>query len=95
MSRRHIERAARLETAVKVALMQMGAGAALHSEIVRGNRQWWLSSGVRIPGAVAEQVIQHHDVTGVGDSLFAGIAAQTYRYIDRPRRRKPRQKTRR
>jgi hypothetical protein len=80
MNRQQAKRALAFDAAVTVAIGDMARGASLHAENVRGVRTWWLSNGRKIPGRIAEQVIQHKDVIDVGDALFGGITSQTYRH---------------
>jgi hypothetical protein len=41
---------------------------------------WKLSGGRRVPDDVARLVIENERVVSVGDSLFAGMTPQTFRY---------------
>jgi hypothetical protein len=44
-------------------------------------QHWRLSTGEFISREVAVTVVNLPDVVGVGDTLFAGEASQTYRYV--------------
>jgi hypothetical protein len=72
---RHLDR-------LNVALVAMKDGAALHLCLDRGAIRWWLSSGQSVDPAVAQALVRHTAVVGVGDALFGDVASQTYRYVD-------------
>jgi hypothetical protein len=57
----------------------MRRGAALHLTYERGVRVWFLSSGSKVTDDIAQLVIMHADIVGVGDSLFRNTPNQTYR----------------
>jgi hypothetical protein len=74
---RRIDR--KLATA-QLVLAEMRNGAALHLTHARGGPIWALSTGKQITDHVARLVIASSNVVGVGDALFAGCRAQTYRW---------------
>jgi hypothetical protein len=61
-------------------LMQFG-GRSLHLHF-RNRPRWHLSDGREVPAEVANLVIQHRSVVGVGDALISGCAHQTYRFAE-------------
>jgi hypothetical protein len=76
-SRRRITR--RLETAQFV-LAKMRRGEALHLTFTQYGPRWSLSGGRRIDSDVAAIVVKSASVIDVGDALFAGSTAQTFRW---------------
>jgi hypothetical protein len=56
-------------------------GAALHLHYGPDGRIWFLSSGARVRHTTAQDIIADRRVVGVGDALFEGHLAQTYRWI--------------
>ena len=80
-SRRHERRRVdRQRRAFYRALDVMRRGATLHLEFGRHGEWWGLSNGRHVSADVAALLINHPNVIGVGDSLFAGVRCQTYRY---------------
>jgi hypothetical protein len=71
-------RPARLTVARVIKLMR--GGATLHCSV--GPANWWLSNDWSVGTPVAERVIQHPDIAGVGDCLFGTEYSQTFRYIE-------------
>jgi hypothetical protein len=65
---------------------RMRGGNALYKFYVFGVPTWALTDGRRIDPAVAEIVIRHPQIVGVGDALPLGAAAksQTFRYAEDP-----------
>jgi hypothetical protein len=66
------------------ALAKLQDGMVLHSGRVNDSRTWWVSDGTVITGNTAKAVISDPRVVDCGDVLFtdAGIAAQTYRWVE-------------
>ena len=58
----------------------MRRGASLHLEFTPTGPRWMLSNGIRVDREIAERVTRSSAIVGVGDALFEGIAAQTWRY---------------
>jgi hypothetical protein len=46
-----------------------------------------LSDNSRVPQAVGQLITKDPHVEAVGDALFSATSAQTFRYVDEPRRR--------
>jgi hypothetical protein len=64
-------------------LEAMKGGAALHFS----GTEWFLLNGRVVDATIAQAVIRHPFVVGVGpvdvgDALFGDTVAQTYRYVD-------------
>jgi hypothetical protein len=79
-TRRRLEkRVGRIERAERV-LNEMRAGAALHLQHTKQGPCWALSTGRQVSDVVARLVTASASVVGVGDSLFDGCPAQTYRW---------------
>jgi hypothetical protein len=76
-SRRRATR--RLETAQFV-LAKMRRGEALHLTYTKWGPCWSLSGGRRVDSDVAAVVVKSASVVDVGDALFAGSTAQTFRW---------------
>jgi hypothetical protein len=77
--------ARRLDLSVTAVLSAMRRGnETLHLYFDRrAGPIWWLSrSGRKLDPKVAKVVIQNPRVAEVGDSLFEGSPAQTYRYVE-------------
>jgi hypothetical protein len=70
--------ASRVERA-ELVLGEMRRGAALHLQFIRGEPSWTLS-GRPVPPSIAKLVTASASVVGVGDALFDGCSAQTYRW---------------
>ena len=77
--RRLAKRVGRLEKADAV-LAEMRAGAALHLQYTKQGPCWALSNGRQVSDAIAKLVTASSSVTGVGDALFDGCPAQTFRW---------------
>jgi hypothetical protein len=77
--RRLAKRVGHIEQA-QLVLAQMQAGAALHLSFTRSGPQWALSNGRQVSDEVAKLVVSSASVIGVGDSLFAEAASQTWRW---------------
>jgi hypothetical protein len=60
----------------------MRKGQALHCSFERGGPVWWLSDGARVSPEVAKLVVDHVQTISVGDGLFRGGTAQTYRFTN-------------
>ena len=65
----------------EVVISAMRDGAALHRQLGKQPR-WFLSTGRAVADQIAQLVIFHHQVVGVGDSLFGPSLSQTFRWID-------------
>jgi hypothetical protein len=78
-ARKHRRVENRLERAQMIlALMQ--DGCSLHLEYWKQGPRWALSNGREVSDAVAKLVIASSSVVGVGDALFDGCLAQTWRW---------------
>ena len=77
--RRLARRVGRLEKAEAV-LAEMRRGNALHLSHTRSGPQWALSNGREVPDSIAKLVVASSSVEGVGDALFDGCPAQTFRW---------------
>jgi len=75
--RRRLDRQRR---AVSRALDAMRQSATLHLRHEPNRPRWLLSNGWPVPEDVAAILINHPNVIGVGDSLYAGARSQTWRY---------------
>jgi hypothetical protein len=66
-------------------LTQLQNGAVLYSgRIGTGRSRWWmLDDGRSIHGTTARKVIADPRVVDCGDSLFAGVRGQTFRYTEK------------
>jgi hypothetical protein len=64
----------------QLVLAEMRNGAALHLTHARSGPIWALSTGKQITDHVARLVIASSSVVDVGDALFEGVPAQTYRW---------------
>ena len=62
----------------------MRGGAALHLTHRPGGEQWALSTGEGVSNAVARALVAHPNIVGVGDALFDGMPAQTWRWEGGP-----------
>jgi hypothetical protein len=63
-------------------ITQLQGGAVLYSGR-KGDQRWWmLSDGRNITGQTAKTVIANSCVVDGGDTLFPGVLAQTFRYIE-------------
>jgi len=61
---------------------RMRAGQVLRLCFTRRKAEWFLSpSGELVTEEIARLVISRPDIVDVGDALFAGATAQTFRYI--------------
>jgi hypothetical protein len=63
-------------------ITQLQGGAVLYSGRVNQGRWWMLNDGSSISGNTARAVIANPRVVDGGDTLFTGVLAQTYRYIE-------------
>jgi hypothetical protein len=79
LQRRHYKLDRRINSASFV-LSCMRGGATLHLTYQHSGPAWALSDGRRVPDEVARLVTNDHRVVGVGDVLFQGMAAQTFRF---------------
>jgi hypothetical protein len=61
-------------------LAEMRRGSALHLSFTRSGPQWMLSNGGEVPDSIAKLVVARSSVVGVGDALFDGYPAQTFRW---------------
>jgi hypothetical protein len=77
-NRRLARRVGRLEKADAV-LAEMRAGAALHLQHTKHGPCWTLSNGRPVSDTIAKLVVASASVEGVGDALFEGYLAQTFR----------------
>jgi hypothetical protein len=77
--RRLTKRVGRIEKA-KAVQAEMQAGAALHLSFTRSGPQWVLSNGREVPDSIAKLVVASSSIVGVGDALFDGCPAQTFRW---------------
>jgi hypothetical protein len=77
--RRQARRVGRLEKA-KLVLNEMRAGAALHMQHTKQGPVWALSNGRPVSDTIAKLVTASASVEGVGDALFDGCPAQTFRW---------------
>ena len=57
-------------------------GRTLHLQLRWYGEDWRLSDGSGVDPEVARIVTRSKNVASVGDSLFAGTPAQTWRYVD-------------
>jgi hypothetical protein len=64
----------------QLVLDEMQCGAALHLSFTRSGPQWVLSNGREVSDGIAKLIVASSSVVGVGDSLFDGYPAQTYRW---------------
>jgi hypothetical protein len=81
--RRLAKRVGRLEKAAAV-IDEMRAGAALHLQYTRSGPLWVLSNGREVSDGIAKLVVASSSVVGVGDALFDGCPAQTFRWWREP-----------
>ena len=77
--RRLAKHVGRIEKAEAV-LAEMRAGAALHLQYTKQGPCWALSTGRQVSDVVARLVTASASVVGVGDALFDGCPAQTFRW---------------
>ena len=78
---RRLERQQRRATAVIGTMRRHGA--SLHLEYQNGGgARWRLSTGSPVASDVAALVTADPRVSGVGDTLFAGMNSQTFRYVE-------------
>jgi len=75
----HPYRPARLTVPRVIKLMR--AGATLHCTY--SPTTWALSNGWEVGAPVANKVVQHPDIAGVGDCLFRAELSQTWRFVGR------------
>jgi hypothetical protein len=61
-------------------LAKLEGGAVLYSGRVRDGRWWMLSDGTTLTDNTAKAVTSNPRVVDCGDSLFAGVLGQTFRY---------------
>jgi hypothetical protein len=55
----------------------------LNVSFERPRRKWFLSDGAHVADAVAQIVVAHPEIVGVGDTLFAdGGSSQTFRAVE-------------
>jgi hypothetical protein len=66
----------------ELVLEAMRAGAVLHAQHTRSGTIWTLTTGQRAAEEVAGLVVNSASVVGLGDALFDGCLAQTYRWWD-------------
>ena len=66
---------------IEAVMMAMRAGKALHLQYASGTPIWCLTDGTRVDATVAEIIIINPQTVSVGDSLFEGCRAQTYRWV--------------
>src|SRR4051812_33128581 len=78
--RRERRRIDRHRRAFYRALAAMRGGQALYLHYAPQGECWSLSNGQHVAPEVATLLINHPQVTGVGDALFSGTRCQTYRY---------------
>jgi hypothetical protein len=69
---------------VHVVVAEMRGGQALHHHFDRRGPVWALSDGREVRPDIAELVIIHPGVVGVGDALFHDAPGQTYRWAEKP-----------
>jgi hypothetical protein len=81
--RRLARRVGPLEQA-ELVLEEMRAGAALHLQHTKQGPAWTLSNGRPVSDTIAKLVIASASVVGVGDALFDGYPAQTFRWWREP-----------
>ena len=67
-------------TKAELVLKAMQNGCSLNLQFTRNGRHWTLSGGRQVSDETAQFVIGSASVVGVGESLFAGAASQTYRW---------------
>ena len=63
-------------------LAQLQGGAVLYSGRVNQHRWWALDDGRLVNSNTARGVIADPRVVSGGDTLFPGVLAQTFRYIE-------------
>ena len=63
----------------------MRKGRVLHLQYRWYGADWRLSDGSRVDSAVARIVTKSKNVASVGDALFAGAPAQSWRYVGIPK----------
>jgi hypothetical protein len=81
LQRRH-RRLDRRVNSANFVISCMRAGATLHLTFGRNGPVWSLSDGRKISDEVARLVTTDHRVIGVGDALFQGMTAQSFRYVE-------------
>ena len=74
----------RLNTRVTQVIGAMRGGQALYLEFRYGAEHWRLTNGSEVRPQVARIVIRNPNIVGVGDVLFVGMLAQTFRYVEEP-----------
>jgi hypothetical protein len=62
-------------------LAKLEGGAILYSGRA-GDGRWWMSDGTTLTGNTAKVVTSNPRVVDCGDSLFAGVRGQTFRYLE-------------
>jgi hypothetical protein len=72
----------RLNTRATQVVDAMRGGAALQLEFRYGAPRWRLTNGCEVHPEVARMVIRNPSITSVGDTLFVGCLAQTFRYVE-------------
>jgi hypothetical protein len=72
----------RINGRVARTLELMRRGACLHFDQSGRRPRYWLSTGQQIDEETAALLVKHRSVVSVGDALFAGTPAQTYRYAE-------------
>jgi hypothetical protein len=72
----------RLNTRTVQVVDAMRGGAALQLEFRYGAQRWRLTNGCEVHRDVARIVIQNPNIISVGDVLFVGMLAQTFRYVE-------------
>jgi hypothetical protein len=87
---RHRRRPPRKRHSEDYVVRRLHGGEALRLTYTRTGPEWSLwPSGEWVAREAAELVIARPDVAGVGDSLFAGVRSQTFRFIEPERRPSP------
>jgi len=71
-----------LNARVAHVLDAMRGGSALHLEYRYGAAFWRPTNGREVAPEVARPVIRHPNVHSVGDVLFVGMLAQTFRLAE-------------
>jgi hypothetical protein len=79
-ARRRLTKRVGLIEKAKAVLAEMQAGAALHLQYTKQGPCWALSTGRQVSDDVARLVTASASVVGVGDALFDGCPAQTFRW---------------
>jgi hypothetical protein len=72
----------RLNTRTTQVIDAMRGGAALQLEYRYGAQRWRLTNGCEVHPEVARLVIRNPNIASVGDVLFVGMLAQTFRYVE-------------